>query len=55
MLAHHGVYGIKMSKELELLLSFEEITFTSEIGQDTYYLWYTYFLKKRYAHDNYEA
>lgn len=35
--------------------SFEEITFTSEIGQDTYYLWYTYFLKKRYAHDNYEA
>ena len=37
------------------LNSFEEITFTSEIGQDTYYLWYTYFLKKRYAHDNYEA
>jgi len=35
--------------------SFEETTFTSEIGQDTYYLWYTYFLKKRYAHDNYEA
>ena len=35
--------------------NFEEITFTSETGQDTYYLWYTYFLKKRYAHDIYEA
>ena len=34
--------------------SFEDITFKSQIGQDTYYLLYTYFLKKRYNHDNYQ-
>ena len=34
--------------------SFEDITFISETGQDYYYLCYTYFLKKRYTHDNYK-
>ena len=35
--------------------SLEDITFTSETGQDYYYLCYTYFLKKRYTHDNYKT
>ena len=35
--------------------SFEDITFKSETGQDYYYLTYTYFLKKRYTHDNYQT
>ena len=35
--------------------SFEDITFKSETGQDYYYLCYTYFLKKRYTHDNYKT
>jgi hypothetical protein len=35
--------------------SFEDITYKSETGQDYYYLCYTYFLKKRYTHDNYNT
>ena len=35
--------------------SFEDITYKSETGQDYYYLTYTYLLKKRYAHDNYQT
>ena len=35
--------------------SFEDITYKSETGQDYYYLCYTYFLKKRYTHDNYKT
>lgn len=37
------------------LNSFNDITFTSETGQDTYYLWYTYFLKSRYDFEDFEV
>lgn len=35
--------------------SLEDFVFASETGQDYYYLWYTYFLKSRYAYQDFEA